>query len=35
MCGALVTHGCEHTIVRWIRATLDGRVAVAALNDIF
>jgi hypothetical protein len=33
MCDALVRHGCEHTIVRWIRATLEGRVAVAALNE--
>jgi hypothetical protein len=33
MCEALVRHGCEHTIVRWIRATLEGRVAVAALNE--
>jgi hypothetical protein len=33
MCDALVRHGCEHTIVRWIRATLEGRVAVAAVNE--
>jgi hypothetical protein len=32
MCDALVRHGSEHTIVRWIRATLEGRVAVAALG---
>jgi hypothetical protein len=33
MCDALVRHGCEHTIIQWIRATLDGRVAVAVLNE--
>jgi len=31
-CVALVRHGSEYTIVRWIRATLEGRVAVATLN---
>ena len=34
MCDALVRHGSEHTIVRWIRAPLEGRVAVATLNGI-
>jgi len=34
MCDALVRHGSEYTIVRWIRATLEGRVAVATLNEI-
>jgi hypothetical protein len=34
MCDALVRHGSEYIIVQWIRATLEGRVAVAALNDI-
>jgi hypothetical protein len=34
MCDALVRHGCEHTIVRWIRATLEGPVVVATLNEI-
>jgi hypothetical protein len=34
MCDALVRHGSEYTIVRWIRATLEGRVAVRTLNDI-
>jgi hypothetical protein len=29
---ALVRHGSEYTIVRWIRTTLEGRVAVATLN---
>jgi len=32
MCDALVKHGCDNTIVRWIRATLEGRVVVAILN---
>jgi len=34
MCDALVRHGSEYTTVRWIKANLDGRVAVATLNDI-
>jgi hypothetical protein len=34
MCDALVRHGCEH-IVRWIRATLEGRVVVVTLNEIY
>jgi hypothetical protein len=34
MCDALVRHGCEYTIVRWIRATLEGCVAVVTLNEI-
>jgi hypothetical protein len=29
----LVKHDCEYTIVRWIRATLEGRVAVVTLNE--
>jgi hypothetical protein len=33
MCDALVRHGSEHTIVRWIRAILEGHVAVVALNE--
>jgi hypothetical protein len=32
MCDSLVRHGCENTIVRWIRATLEGRVVVATLS---
>jgi hypothetical protein len=32
MCDALVRHGSKYTIVWWIRATLEGRVAVATLN---
>ena len=31
-CDALVRHGSEYTIVRWIRATLEGCVVVATLN---
>jgi hypothetical protein len=31
-CDALVKHGCDNTTVRWIRATLEGRVVVAILN---
>ena len=36
MCDALVRHGwfC-HTIVRWIKATVEGRLAAATLNDSF
>jgi len=34
MSDALVRHGREYTIVRWIRATLDGSVAVATLNGV-
>jgi len=32
MCDALVRHGSEYTIVWWIRATLEGHVAVATLS---
>jgi hypothetical protein len=35
MCDALTRHGCKHTIVRRIRATLEGRVAVASLNETY
>jgi len=28
VCDALVRHGSDYTIVRWIRATLEDRVAV-------
>ena len=34
MCDALVRHGSANTIARWIRATLEARVAVATLNEI-
>ena len=27
MCAALVSHGVDYTILRWIRATLEGRLA--------
>jgi hypothetical protein len=32
MCDALVRLGSEYTIVRWIRATLEGCMAFATLN---
>ena len=32
MCEAQARHGSDHTIVRWIMATLEGHVAVATLN---
>jgi len=31
-CDTLVRHGSDYAFVRWIRATLEGRVAVATLN---
>ena len=31
-CDALVRHGSDYSIVRWIRATLEGCVTVATLN---
>ena len=34
MCDALVRHGIECTILRWIKATLEGRVTFATLNEI-
>ena len=34
MCLALSRHGTDLTIVRWIRATLEGRLATAALGDV-
>jgi hypothetical protein len=34
ICDALVRHGIEYTIVRWLRATLEGHVAVVTLNEI-
>jgi len=34
MCDALVRHGSEHTIMQWIKATLEGSVAVVTLNEI-
>ena len=32
MCDAFVRHGSEYTIVWWIRATLEGHVAVVTLH---
>ena len=32
MCAALAGHGVDYTIVRWIRATLEGRRAMATLG---
>jgi len=34
MCTALTRHEADQTIVRWIRATLEGRLAMAALGDV-
>jgi hypothetical protein len=33
MCAALVRHGLDHTIIEWIRATLEGRHATATLGE--
>jgi hypothetical protein len=33
MCTALVIHGVGHIIVRWVRATLEGRRAIATLGS--
>ena len=32
MCTALAKHGVDHTIIRWIRATLEGQLATATLG---
>ena len=34
ICDALVRHGGDYTIVRWIRATLDVRVVAATLDSL-
>jgi hypothetical protein len=34
MCTALTRHGVDPTIVRWIRGTLEGRLATATLGGI-
>jgi hypothetical protein len=34
MCAALARHGVDHTIVRWIRATLEGRLAMATRGGL-
>jgi len=33
-CLALTRHGVDHTILRWIRATLEGRLITAALEGV-
>jgi hypothetical protein len=33
MCAALARHGVDYTIIRWIRATLEGRQATATLIE--
>jgi hypothetical protein len=33
MCAALVKQGLDHIIVQWIRATLEGHLAVATLSE--
>jgi len=32
MCAALAKHGVDSTIIRWIKATLEGRLAMASLG---
>jgi hypothetical protein len=32
-CSALTRHGVDQTIVRWIRATLEGRLVTTALGE--
>ena len=34
MCSAFIRHGVDQTIVRRIRATLEGRLATAGLGDV-
>jgi len=34
MCMALARHGVDHTIVRWVKATLEGRRAMATLGSL-
>jgi hypothetical protein len=34
VCAGLVRHGVEHTIIRWIRATLKGLLATATLEVV-
>jgi len=34
MCSALTRHGVDQTIVRWIRSTLEGRLATAAFGGV-
>ena len=35
MCVALARHGVNRTIVRWVKATLEGRRATATLGNLF
>jgi hypothetical protein len=32
MCTALARHGVDHTIIRWVKDTLEGRRAIATLG---
>ena len=34
MCAQFVRHGVDYTTLRWIRATLEGRLAAAALGRL-
>ena len=34
MCSALTRHGVDQTIIRWTRATLEGRLATAAFGGV-
>jgi hypothetical protein len=34
MCAALVIHGVDYTIIRWVKATLEGRRAIATLGSL-
>jgi hypothetical protein len=34
MCMALARHGVDHTIVRWVKATAEGRRAIATLGSL-
>jgi hypothetical protein len=34
MCMALARHGVDHIIVRWVKATLEGRRAIATLGSL-
>jgi hypothetical protein len=34
VCAELVRHGVDHTIIRWIRATLEGRLATVTLGGV-
>jgi hypothetical protein len=34
MCMALARHGVDHTIVRWVKATLEGGRAIATLSGL-